>query len=148
GSAISSAARSSKGVPWAVTKSMRSFSRILEGRSDFSLGPAGLPRAFSRSRASRGRGQRAPWFSPKMGGGSGGVMDVEKAPTLIDGAANVDGKLSGKDAQVQGRFTGEIELTGKLQLGEGAHVEAKVLADAVEIAGEFKGELVTRSLVL
>jgi cytoskeletal protein CcmA (bactofilin family) len=75
-------------------------------------------------------------------------MDAEKGPTLIDVAANVDGKLSGKDAQVLGQFTGEIELTGRLHLGESARVQAKILADVVEIAGEFKGELVTRSLIL
>lgn len=79
--------------------------------------------------------------------GKAAEMEAEKA-TLIDTDADVEGKLSGKDAKILGRFRGEIELAGRLHLGEGARVDAKVLADAVEIAGEFKGELVTRNLVL
>ena len=68
--------------------------------------------------------------------------------TVIDAQADVEGKLTGKDAQILGRFRGEIELTGRLLLGEGSRVEAKVRADAAEVAGEFKGEISTRSLVL
>lgn len=74
-------------------------------------------------------------------------MEAEKI-SLIDSDANVEGKLTGKDARVLGRFKGEIELSGRLHVGEGARVDAKVLADAAEIAGEFKGELVVRSLLL
>jgi cytoskeletal protein CcmA (bactofilin family) len=68
--------------------------------------------------------------------------------TTIDAQADFDGTLRGKDAQVLGRFKGQIELTGRLVLGEGSKVEAKVTADAVEIAGEFKGELKARNLAL
>lgn len=68
--------------------------------------------------------------------------------TLIDAHADFEGKLRGKDAQIQGRFRGEIELSGKLLLSESARVEAKVVADAAEISGEFKGELKVRSLLL
>jgi cytoskeletal protein CcmA (bactofilin family) len=75
------------------------------------------------------------------------IMDVEKA-TLIDSDADVEGRLSGKDAHILGRFRGEIELSGRLELGEAARVEAKVQADNVEIAGEFKGDMVVRNLVL
>jgi cytoskeletal protein CcmA (bactofilin family) len=74
-------------------------------------------------------------------------MEADKA-TVIDAEASVEGKLKGKDARVLGRFKGEIELTGRLLLGENAHVEAKVLADAAEISGEFSGDLVVRSLLL
>ncbi len=74
-------------------------------------------------------------------------MDGEKA-TVIDVDADVEGKLSGKDARVLGRFRGEIELSGRLQLGEAARVDARVVADTVEIAGEYKGDLKTRSALL
>jgi cytoskeletal protein CcmA (bactofilin family) len=74
-------------------------------------------------------------------------MADEKA-TVIDAQADVDGKLKGKDAQIIGRFRGELELTGRLVLGEGARVDAKVQADAVEIAGEFKGEIKARTVTL
>ncbi len=70
------------------------------------------------------------------------------APTSVDADAEFEGILKGKDAQVLGRFKGEIAMTGKLLIGEGARVDARVTADVVEISGAFKGELTTRSLVL
>jgi cytoskeletal protein CcmA (bactofilin family) len=74
-------------------------------------------------------------------------MDGER-PTLIDAHGDVEGNLRGKDAQVYGRFRGEIELSGKLVMGEGARVQARAVADAAEIGGEFRGELKVRSLVV
>jgi cytoskeletal protein CcmA (bactofilin family) len=74
-------------------------------------------------------------------------MDTDKG-TLIDTDASVEGTLKGKDARVLGRFKGDIELKGRLVLGEGCNVEAKVTADVAEIAGEFKGDLTVQRLVL
>jgi cytoskeletal protein CcmA (bactofilin family) len=68
------------------------------------------------------------------------------AITIIDAHADIDGTLKGKDAQILGKFRGQVELTGRLVLGEGSRVEARVSADAVEIAGEFKGDLKARTL--
>jgi cytoskeletal protein CcmA (bactofilin family) len=76
-------------------------------------------------------------------------MNAEKASsTTIDANADFEGKLRGKDAQIHGRFTGEIELTGRLVMGEGSRAQAHVTADVAEIGGEFKGDLKVRSLVL
>jgi cytoskeletal protein CcmA (bactofilin family) len=74
-------------------------------------------------------------------------MNADKS-TVIDGQASVEGKLRGKDAQILGRFKGEIEVSGRLQTGEGSSVEAVASADVAEIGGEFKGDLKVRSLVL
>jgi len=74
-------------------------------------------------------------------------MELDK-PTVIDAHVDFEGKLRGKDVQILGRFRGEIELSGRLLMGEGAKVDAKVTADLAEIAGDFKGELKVRSLVL
>lgn len=73
---------------------------------------------------------------------------VDDNMTMIDAQTDVEGKLRGKDALVRGRFRGEIELSGKLVLGEGSRVEATVVADAAEISGELKGDIKARSLVL
>jgi len=73
---------------------------------------------------------------------------AEENITLIDAQTTVEGKLRGKDALVRGRFKGEIEVSGKLVLGEGSRVEATVVADAAEISGEIKGDVKARSLVL
>jgi len=73
---------------------------------------------------------------------------AEERMTVIDAQADVEGKLRGKDALVLGRFRGEIEVTGRLVIGEGARVEATIVADAAEISGELKGDVKGRSLVL
>jgi cytoskeletal protein CcmA (bactofilin family) len=73
---------------------------------------------------------------------------ADEKVTIIDAQADVEGKLKGKDAVVYGRFRGEITVTGKLVLGEGARVEAVVAADAAEIAGELKGDVRARSVLL
>ena len=74
-------------------------------------------------------------------------MADDKA-TLIDAQADVEGKLKGKDAHILGRFKGEVDVSGRLFLGDGARVDAKVVADAAEIAGEFKGEIRARAVTL
>ena len=73
---------------------------------------------------------------------------MDEKGTLIDTDARFEGTLSGKDARIMGRFKGDIEIKGRLVLGEGSVVEAKVLADTAEIAGEFKGDIVAERLVL
>jgi len=75
-------------------------------------------------------------------------MEGNNNLTLIDVNSDVEGKLTGKDARILGRFKGEIALSGRLILGEGSRVEGKVVADAAEIAGTYKGDLNVRSLVL
>lgn len=74
-------------------------------------------------------------------------MDSDK-PTVVDAHAAFEGKLRGKDVQILGKFKGEIELTGRLILGEGSRVEAKVSAEQADIAGEFSGDLKVKNLVL
>ena len=70
------------------------------------------------------------------------------AGTVVDTDADIQGKLTGKDAQLLGRFKGDITLTGRLAIGESANVEAKVSADTVEISGSFKGEVRAKSVIL
>jgi cytoskeletal protein CcmA (bactofilin family) len=73
---------------------------------------------------------------------------AEDNVTMIDAQTDVEGKLHGKDALIRGRFRGEIEVSGRLVLGEGSRVEATVVADAAEISGELKGDVKARSVVL
>jgi len=68
--------------------------------------------------------------------------------SVIDASADFEGTLRGKDVQILGRFQGDVELTGRLTTGEGSRVQATVVADAAEIAGDFKGDLKVRSLLL
>lgn len=68
--------------------------------------------------------------------------------TVVDAQAQLEGKLSGKDASVHGRVRGEIALTGRLLVGEEGKVHASVAADAVEIAGQLEGDVRARAVTL
>jgi len=68
--------------------------------------------------------------------------------TVVDAKSEVQGKLTGRDARILGRFRGEIELTGRLETGEGSRVEARVKAETAEIGGVFSGEISVRRLTL
>jgi cytoskeletal protein CcmA (bactofilin family) len=74
-------------------------------------------------------------------------MEADK-PTVVDAHAVFEGKLKGKDVQILGKFKGEIELSGRLMMGEGSRVEAKVTAEQADIAGEFSGDLKVKNLIL
>jgi cytoskeletal protein CcmA (bactofilin family) len=74
-------------------------------------------------------------------------MEVDRA-TVIDAQSNMEGKLKGKDVRIFGRFKGDIEITGRLVLGEGAIVEARVIADSAEVGGTLKGDILVRSMLL
>lgn len=74
-------------------------------------------------------------------------MDSDKM-TLVDADTEMDGRLTGKDAHILGRFKGEIDIKGRLLLGDGCRVDAKVVANTAEIAGEFKGEIKAERLLL
>lgn len=65
--------------------------------------------------------------------------------TIADGA-RFDGTFKGGSLTVLGRFEGGLELSGQLHLGPQARVKGKVKASAVEIEGEFEGELRTDAL--
>ncbi len=62
-------------------------------------------------------------------------MEAEKL-TIIDAQTDIDGKLKGKDARIQGRFRGEINISGRLVLSEGSHVDATVKAEVKASAGD------------
>ena len=68
--------------------------------------------------------------------------------TFIDAKSEIQGKLTGRDARILGRFRGEIELTGRLETGESSRVEARVKAEVVEIGGELNGEIQARRVTL
>jgi len=73
---------------------------------------------------------------------------AEDKTTLVDAQAQLEGKLTGKDAAVHGRVRGEIALTGRLLIGEEGKVHASVSADAVEIAGQLEGDVRARAVTL
>jgi cytoskeletal protein CcmA (bactofilin family) len=73
---------------------------------------------------------------------------AEDKTTFVDNQAEIEGKLSGKDATVHGRVKGEIAVSGRLLIGEDGRVHANVSADAVEIAGQVEGDVHARAVTL
>jgi cytoskeletal protein CcmA (bactofilin family) len=73
---------------------------------------------------------------------------AEDKTTLVDAQAQIEGKLTGKDAAVHGRVRGEIALTGKLLIGEDGKVHASVSAESVEVAGLLEGDVRARAVTL
>lgn len=55
--------------------------------------------------------------------------------------AEFKGRCKGRDLTVLGRFHGQLELLGRLRLGPQSRVSGTVVADAVEIEGDFEGEV-------
>lgn len=74
-------------------------------------------------------------------------MADDKA-TLVDAQSQLEGKLTGKDATVNGRVKGEIALTGRLLIGEEGRVHASVAAEVVEVAGQLEGDVRARAVTL
>ncbi len=73
---------------------------------------------------------------------------AEDKTTIVDAQAQLEGKLSGKDATVHGRVRGEVALTGRLLIGEEGKVHASVAAESVEIAGQLEGDVRARAVTL
>ena len=73
---------------------------------------------------------------------------AEDKTTIVDAQAQLEGKLTGKDATVHGRVRGEISLSGRLLVGEEGKVAATVAAESVEVAGHLEGDVKSRSVVL
>ena len=73
---------------------------------------------------------------------------AEDKTTVVDAQAQLEGKLSGKDATVHGRVRGEVALSGRLLIGEEGKVHASVTAESVEIAGQLEGDVRARAVTL
>ena len=84
--------------------------------------------------------------------GAGGEGSAERATRatlrILPGAAAIAsglvlrGEVSGEgDFQILGKFEGEINVTGKVFVAEGAQVDANINAAAIQIGGVVRGNL-------
>src|SRR5215475_1063048 len=77
------------------------------------------------------------------------MASVTKEGGAVFGAEEVfSGTLHGQDLTVHGGFDGEVELKGRLRVTRGGRVRAKVKAMAVDLEGEFDGEIRTETLTV
>ena len=73
-------------------------------------------------------------------------MTVEDNVTVLDSTAHFEGKLTGSNITVKGRFKGTLQASGTLFIAEGSEIEATVNAARVEIGGTFHGEVQASSM--
>ena len=66
--------------------------------------------------------------------------------TILDPSAQFEGKLTGSNITLKGRFKGSVQASGTLAIAEGSEIEATVSAAKVEIGGTFRGEVQAGSL--
>ena len=75
-------------------------------------------------------------------------MSESEITTILGRGASFDGKLTfDGSVRIDGNFSGEIETSGSLLIGEHARVEAKIQAGEVSVEGQFRGELFVDGLV-
>jgi len=81
-------------------------------------------------------------------GEGSGARGVLAAPRNLSGMAAIAsrlvlrGEVSGEgDFQILGKFEGEINVTGKVFVAEGAQVDANINAAAIQIGGVVRGNL-------
>ena len=65
---------------------------------------------------------------------------------LPEGAVFV-GKFRTRDAVVEGRFEGTLDAQGQVRIGPSGVMKGRLRGTAVEVAGEFEGEIRAATLV-
>ncbi|HZJ71632.1 MAG TPA: polymer-forming cytoskeletal protein [Planctomycetota bacterium] len=61
---------------------------------------------------------------------------------MVGGRLNFRGEVSGEgDFRILGKFDGEINVTGRVYVGEGAEVDANINAAAIVVGGTVRGNL-------
>ena len=77
---------------------------------------------------------------PTMPTPQAGPTDPGRA--VLGGGLALRGEISGEgDFHIYGRFEGEIDVSGRVIVGEAAQVDANINAAAIVIAGKVRGNL-------
>ena len=81
-----------------------------------------------------------PITRPVVSSTQAGPTDPGRA--VLGGGLSLRGEISGEgDFHIYGRFEGEIDVTGRVVVGEAAQVDANINAAAIVIAGKVRGNL-------
>jgi cytoskeletal protein CcmA (bactofilin family) len=68
--------------------------------------------------------------------------DSRSEPAAVGAGLSFRGELSGEgDFHIAGRFEGDINVTGRVLVGEGADVDANINARAIVVGGTVRGNL-------
>jgi cytoskeletal protein CcmA (bactofilin family) len=72
----------------------------------------------------------------------------DRRESIFGPGVTIEGKIEGDaDLRIAGKFKGEIQTKGDLNIEKGAHLTANVNAVTVSIAGEIEGNIVASSQV-
>jgi cytoskeletal protein CcmA (bactofilin family) len=73
---------------------------------------------------------------------------VRPSESVLAAGLTIEGKIGGNGhLRVAGRFTGNIDVTGELTIEAGASVDGEVKADTVQVGGEVRGNVASKSRV-
>jgi len=68
--------------------------------------------------------------------------DARDEPAAVGSGLSFRGEISGEgDFHISGRFEGDINVTGRVLVGEGAEVDANINARAIVVGGTVRGNL-------
>jgi cytoskeletal protein CcmA (bactofilin family) len=71
-----------------------------------------------------------------------------RSESIFGAGVTIEGKIEGDaDVRIAGKFKGEIQVKGDLNIEKGAHLTAKVSAANVTIGGELDGNVVASAQV-
>ena len=72
----------------------------------------------------------------------------DRHESVLGSGVTIEGKMEGDgDVRIAGKFKGDIRIKGNLNIQKGAHLAAKINADAVTIEGEVEGTVVASGQV-
>jgi cytoskeletal protein CcmA (bactofilin family) len=75
-------------------------------------------------------------------------MPRDRHESVLGSGVSIEGKMEGDgDVRISGKFKGDIQIKGNLNIQKGAHLAAKINADAVTIEGEVEGTVVASGQV-
>src|SRR5215475_15115284 len=73
----------------------------------------------------------------------------DRNESVLGSGVSIEGKMEGDgDVRIAGKFKGDIHIKGNLNIQKGAHMTAKINADAVTIEGEIDGTIVASGQVM
>ena len=76
------------------------------------------------------------------------VFSRDRQESVLGSGVTIEGKMEGNgDVRIAGKFKGDIQIKGNLNIQKGAHLTAKVNAEAVTIEGEVDGTVVANGQV-
>jgi cytoskeletal protein CcmA (bactofilin family) len=74
-------------------------------------------------------------------------MPRDRYESVLGSGVTIEGKMEGDgDVRIAGKFKGDIHIKGNLNI-QGAHLTAKINAEAVTIEGEVEGTVVASGQV-